>query len=110
MILLFPDNFIDILTDMLRNSHHGCVQTDLFTIHILVAGLDYTAVNRILDFSPGEMTKTLQVAILDDLGQPRLEGVEKFELVLRMPMGGSLGEPSVSVVSINDSLSDSKLP
>lgn len=70
------------------------------------SGLDYTAVNRILDFAPGEMTKTLMVTILDDLGQPRLEGLEKFDLVLRMPMGGSLGEPSVAVVSINDSLSD----
>ena len=86
------------------------MQIDLLFICFLVAGLDYTAVNRILDFAPGEMTKTLQVTILDDLGQPRLEGVEKFELVLRMPMGGSLGEPSVSMVSINDSLSDSKLP
>ena len=55
------------------------------------------------------MTKTLEVTILDDLGQPRLEGVEKFDLVLRMPMGGSLGEPSQAVVMINDSLSDSRL-
>ena len=74
----------------------------------LTAGLDYLAVNRILDFAPGEMMKTLQVAILDDLGQPVLEGVEKFDLVLRRPMGGGLGEPSLAVVSINDSLSDSK--
>ena len=56
-----------------------------------------------------EMKKTFQVAIHDDLGQPVLEGVEKFDLVLRRPMGGDLGEPSLAVVSINDTLSDSEL-
>ena len=49
-----------------------------------------------------------QVAIHDDLGQPVLEGVEKFDLVLRRPMGGDLGEPSLALVSINDTLSDSE--
>lgn len=73
-----------------------------------LAGVDYIPVVRILDFSPGEMTKTVRVTILDDLGHPVLEGIEKFELHLRMPVGGSIGEPSVALVTINDSLSDRK--
>ncbi|KAL4230245.1 FRAS1-related extracellular matrix protein 2 [Mactra antiquata] len=52
------------------------------------------------------MTQTLDVTILDDLGHPVLEGLEKFQLRLQMPVGGSLGEPSMATVTIKDSLSD----
>lgn len=50
--------------------------------------------------------QTFRVVILDDLGQPVLEGPEKFELVLRMPMNGILGEPSKATILINDTVSD----
>ncbi|XP_059121180.1 FRAS1-related extracellular matrix protein 2-like isoform X2 [Peromyscus eremicus] len=50
--------------------------------------------------------QTVRVVILDDLGRPVLEGIEKFELVLRMPVNAALGEPSKAMVSINDSASD----
>ncbi|XP_005796927.1 FRAS1-related extracellular matrix protein 2-like [Xiphophorus maculatus] len=70
------------------------------------AGVDYVGISRNLDFAPGVTMQTFRVTILDDLGQPVLEGPEKFELVLRMPMNGILGEPSKTSIIINDSISD----
>lgn len=63
-------------------------------------------ISRNLDFAPGVNMQTVRVIILDDLGQPVLEGIEKFELVLRMPMNAALGDPSKATVAINDSVSD----
>lgn len=65
-------------------------------------------ISRNLDFAPGVSMQTIRVTILDDLGQPELEGVEMFELVLRMPVNGLLGEPAKAKVFINDSVSDGK--
>uniref|UniRef100_A0A8D1U9Z7 FRAS1-related extracellular matrix protein 2 n=1 Tax=Sus scrofa TaxID=9823 RepID=A0A8D1U9Z7_PIG len=70
------------------------------------AGTDYVGISRNLDFAPGVNMQPVRVIILDDLGQPVLEGIEKFELVLRMPMNAALGDPSKATVSINDSGSD----
>lgn len=73
-----------------------------------LAGEDYVGISKNLDFASGITMQTIRVTILDDLGQPVLEGSEKFELVLRMPMNGILGEPSKATVFINDSVSDCK--
>ncbi|XP_054649210.1 FRAS1-related extracellular matrix protein 2b isoform X1 [Dunckerocampus dactyliophorus] len=70
------------------------------------AGADYVGISRNLDFAPGVTMQTFRVTILDDLGQPVLEGPEKFEVVLQMPMNGILGEPSKATILINDSISD----
>ncbi|KAK6168396.1 hypothetical protein SNE40_020939 [Patella caerulea] len=70
------------------------------------AGLDYIAVNRILDFAPGVTMQLVRITILDDLGRPKVEGLETFQVVLRMPMAAMLGEPSTSVITINDTVSD----
>ncbi|XP_053702923.1 FRAS1-related extracellular matrix protein 2-like isoform X1 [Synchiropus splendidus] len=70
------------------------------------AGVDYVGISRNLDFAPGVSMQSFRVSILDDLGQPELEGTESFDLVLRMPANGVLGEPVKSTVFINDSVSD----
>ncbi|XP_061608318.1 FRAS1-related extracellular matrix protein 2-like [Phyllopteryx taeniolatus] len=70
------------------------------------AGVDYVGISRNLDFAPGVSALTFRVNILDDLGRPELEGPETFDLVLRMPVNGILGEPGKVTVAIDDSLSD----
>uniref|UniRef100_A0A3P9JLJ9 FRAS1 related extracellular matrix 2 n=1 Tax=Oryzias latipes TaxID=8090 RepID=A0A3P9JLJ9_ORYLA len=69
-------------------------------------GSDYVGLSHNLDFAPGVSMQTFRVFILDDLGQPELEGTERFELVLRLPLNGILGEPGKATVFINDSVSD----
>ncbi|KAI1893608.1 hypothetical protein AGOR_G00125470 [Albula goreensis] len=75
-------------------------------LNLLTAGVDYVGISRNLDFAPGVTMQTLRVTILDDLGQPVLEGTERFELILRMPMNAILGEPDRATIFINDSYSD----
>ncbi|KAI2659804.1 FRAS1-related extracellular matrix protein 2 [Labeo rohita] len=70
------------------------------------AGVDYVGISRNLEFAPGVSMQTVRVTILDDLGQPVLEGTERFELILRMPSSGILGNPVKATIFINDSISD----
>lgn len=78
----------------------------LVLILLTAAGQDYVGISQSLDFAPGVNMQTFRVTILDDLGKPALEGTEKFELVLRLPSNGVLGEPGKAMVFINDSVSD----
>ena len=68
--------------------------------------VEYVGSSKNLDFAPGVTIQTDRVTILDDLGQPLLEGIERFELVLRMPSNVILVEPGRAIVFINDSVSD----
>lgn len=64
------------------------------------AGEDYLPLNTDLTFAPGEWSKTVSVAILDD-GIP--DGTETFMLQLTNATGGfSLGQPSTVTVSVQN--------
>ena len=60
-------------------------------------------------FAPYVTSQTFQVRILDDAGQPKIEGPEDLELVLRTPINTGLGKVDTSVLTINDSFTDCKL-
>lgn len=85
--------------------NHCVTQCLLLLLHV-PAGLDYVGISRNLDFAPGVTMQTFRVTILDDLGQPELEGPETFDIVLRMPMNAVLGEPSKAIITINDTFTD----
>ncbi|XP_013926262.1 PREDICTED: FRAS1-related extracellular matrix protein 2-like [Thamnophis sirtalis] len=70
------------------------------------AGVDYVGISQNMDFAPGVNMQTFRATILDDLGQPVLEGPEKFELVLQMPVNAVLGKPSKATIIINDTITD----
>lgn len=67
------------------------------------ADTDYVATSGTLVFAPGETSKTLNVAILDDI---LAEAAETILVTLSNPTNAGLGTPSTATVSIadNDSL------
>ena len=68
----------------------GTVSVDYATVDgSAQAGADYIARRGTLTFSPGERSKTVQVAILDDAHD---EGVETFALALSNASGAVIGD------------------
>lgn len=43
---------------------------------------------------------TLRLNIPDDLGRPRPEGAQTFDLLLLLPVNGILGEPAKATISV----------
>jgi hypothetical protein len=65
------------------------------------SGSDYTSVGGTLTFSPGQLTRTFNVPILDD--NVYEGGGETFNIILSNPTGGAiLSSPATAVVTISD--------
>jgi uncharacterized delta-60 repeat protein len=64
-----------------------------------VAGQDYVATNGTLQFGPGELTKTILIALRDDT---LFEGDEAFTVALTNAVGGATGAQSLATVVIKD--------
>ncbi|MGA9762156.1 MAG: Calx-beta domain-containing protein [Gaiellaceae bacterium] len=64
------------------------------------ASTDYTPRSEQLVFAPGEMSKTISVAITDDSSH---EDAESFQILLSSPSAGAtIGSPSAATVTIAD--------
>ncbi|MFM2347698.1 MAG: hypothetical protein RL654_2451, partial [Pseudomonadota bacterium] len=64
-----------------------------------LAGQDYSALTGTLTFAPGETTKTLTVAIVDD---QVFEGAETFTLALSNAVNASVSKPVTTVTIVDD--------
>lgn len=63
------------------------------------AGSDYQAKSGTLSFAAGETGKTIVLTVIDDKVK---EGNETFTLALSSPVGGTLGAPSETAITIVD--------
>jgi Ca2+-binding RTX toxin-like protein len=74
----------------------GTVSVNYATVDgTALAGSDYGAVSGVLAFAPGEMVKTVRVALLDDAVA---EGAETFRLALSNAQGATLAQAQARVV------------
>ena len=73
-----------------------------------IANVDYYPVVKTLMFHSDEEKKVVSIGIVDDIGRPRLEGNETFEILLNFPRNGRLvKQRSNAIVTIKDEESDS---
>jgi hypothetical protein len=63
---------------------------------VALAGSDYTAVDQVLTFAPGEISKTVLVPIVNDT---LMEGKEAFTVQLSTPSGVAIDPTRASVVT-----------
>ena len=78
----------------------GAASVDYVTLDgSAVQKSDFEYAAGTLKFAPGEISKTFQVLINEDI---YTEGSESFQVVLSNPIGASLGEPSAATVNITD--------
>lgn len=72
------------------------------TADTALPGSDFTPVSGTLNFGPGEIGKTFQVPIIDDLSDPQSDGNKTILLDLFGPVNVGLGPPTSVVLSIVD--------
>lgn len=67
------------------------------------AGVDYTAVNTVREFADGQMERTVNVTILDNVES---DGDRDFQVVLSNPIGGATIGSATATVTITDDDTD----
>ena len=72
-----------------------------------IAGTDYAAASGTLTFGPGETTKTVSVAVLDDTGP---ESDEIFTLQLSRALGATIIDATAAGTIANDDVADTEPP
>ena len=72
-----------------------------------IAGTDYAAASGTLTFGPGETTKTVSVAVLDDTGP---ESDETFTLQLSRALGATIVDATAAGTIANDDAADTEPP
>jgi hypothetical protein len=78
----------------------GTVTVNYATAPGTASTSDYTTVNGMLAFAPGETVKTVSVPIINDTVA---EGDERFDLVLSSPVGATLPDPrTAAIIAAND--------
>jgi uncharacterized delta-60 repeat protein len=88
------------LTVARRGSTNGAVGVSYATSNLsATAGADYVTASGIVVFAPGEIEKTIRIALLDD---GLVEGHESFNVTLQNPTSIPLGLASVATVDITD--------
>jgi hypothetical protein len=76
----------------------GNVSVNVATVNgTALAGSDYTALSQTLVFTPGQVAKTVSVALIND---SVAEGPETFDLMLSAPVGGVLAAPTFGRATI----------
>ena len=90
----------------------GCNSTGTVTVHYetsddsALAGVHYQAASGDLTFNDGELTKTIEVTLIDDNAY---HGDLAFNITLSNPSGATLGNPPGAVVRIHETTSSANL-
>ncbi|MEO1090956.1 MAG: Calx-beta domain-containing protein, partial [Pseudomonadota bacterium] len=94
-----------VFTVTLTGTPTGPVSVDYATVAgTATAADDYVAVSGRLDFAPGEVSKTVQVAVVGDTA---VEGDESFRLVLDDAVGAAITTGSGTATIIDDDVASS---
>ncbi|XP_069123568.1 extracellular matrix organizing protein FRAS1-like [Argopecten irradians] len=95
---------IDVLRTGADLDHDTIVwcATRLSDIPSATPGQDYIPSSSQITFGPGQSSERCLLTIMDDEGDPRLEGNETFTVFLSSPTGSVLVEPHTATVVIHD--------
>jgi hypothetical protein len=97
-----PENAANVTLSVIRTGgDSGEVTIDFNTMdQSATASLDYQATSGTLTFADGELSKTIQLTLLDDT---KFEGDETFAVELTNPQGGvEIGTVNIAQVSITE--------